>query len=163
MSRPPKKAAVNQRDGDENQSPSDPQRSFCCRDPPGSEETRPLRGESESQRWFSRVSLLEPCVCLAHGSSKGPERKEEAGSQQAFSAKGGRDLARTPWHGHNARRDGSTQGPCRDTRRSSSGAKKKRRLSGAAEQDGRESGSEAEGKIETDFLAGVEIKDEQMI
>lgn len=39
----------------------------------------------------------------------------------------------------------------------------KQRLSGATEEDGRETRSEAEGKIETDFLAGVEIKDEQMI
>lgn len=37
------------------------------------------------------------------------------------------------------------------------------RLSGATEEDGRESRSEAEGKIETDFLAGVEIMDGQMI
>lgn len=36
-------------------------------------------------------------------------------------------------------------------------------LSGAAEEDGTETRSEAEGKIETDFLAGVEIIEGQMI
>lgn len=36
-------------------------------------------------------------------------------------------------------------------------------LSGASEDDGRESRSEAEGKIATDFLAGVVIIEEQMI
>lgn len=39
----------------------------------------------------------------------------------------------------------------------------KRRRSGATEEDWGECRSEAEGKIETDFLAGVEIKEEQMI
>lgn len=37
------------------------------------------------------------------------------------------------------------------------------RLSGATGEDGREIGSEAEGKIETDFLAGVKIIEGQMI
>lgn len=37
------------------------------------------------------------------------------------------------------------------------------RLSGATGDDRREIRAEAEGKIETDFLAGVEIIDRQMI
>lgn len=37
------------------------------------------------------------------------------------------------------------------------------KLSGAAGEDGKETRSEAEGKIETDFLAGVEIIEGQMI
>lgn len=37
------------------------------------------------------------------------------------------------------------------------------KLSGAAEEDGKETRAEAEGKIETDFLAGVEIIEGQMI
>jgi len=36
-------------------------------------------------------------------------------------------------------------------------------LGGATEEEGRETRSEAEGKIETDFLAGVEIMDGQMM
>lgn len=39
----------------------------------------------------------------------------------------------------------------------------KMKLSGAAEEDGKETRSEAEGKIETDFLAGVEIIEGQMM
>lgn len=61
---------------------------------------------------------------------------------------------------HNAWWDGSAQEPP-DTERSCLGPNQ--HLSGATEDDGRETRSEAEGKIETDFLAGVEIKDGQMI
>lgn len=61
---------------------------------------------------------------------------------------------------HNACWDGSVQEPPdRDT--SSLGWNQ--HLSGDTENEGRGTRSEAEGKIETDFLAGVEIIDEQMI
>lgn len=94
------------------------------------------------------------------GALEKAQRKEKTGSRQVFAAIRGVSWHTGSWHGHNAWWDGSTQRP-RDRGRGCLGPNS--RLSGASEEDGRETGSEAEGKIETDFLAGVEIIDGQMI
>lgn len=102
---------------------------------------------------------LSPCV-FGTQASKRSKRKGEAGSQQAFSAKGGVTWQELLGMGT---MHGGMEAP-RSLRKQRGAARgQKQRLSGATEEDGRESRSEAEGKIETDFLAGVEIKDEQMI
>lgn len=98
---------------------------------------------------------LKP-VCLAHCPQKRSKRKEDAGSQQAFSEAGGVTWQELLGMGT---MHGGMEAP-RSLRKQRGAARgQKRRLSGATEEDGRESRSEAEGKIETDFLAGVEIKD----
>lgn len=53
---------------------------------------------------------------------------------------------------------GGMEAPWSLRKRKGAARSQKRRPSGAKEKDSRESGSEAGEKIETDFLAGVEIK-----
>ncbi len=110
------------------------------------------------ERCFLCIPTWALCV-FGTGASKARKRKEKTGSRQVFCAKGVW-TGTNSWHGHNAWWDGSAQEPP-DRDRSCLGPNQ--RLSGATEEDGRESRSEAEGKIETDFLAGVEIIDGQKI
>lgn len=92
------------------------------------------------------------------GIRRARKKRERRGSQQVFGVKRG-----VSWHKPLARAQcmaGRRVHEPLDTEKPL-GAKVK--LSGAAEEDGTETRSEAEGKIETDFLAGVEIIEGQMI
>lgn len=99
-------------------------------------------------------------VCLAHCPQKGPKEKRTQGHNKHSARTGGVTWQELLGMGT---MHGGLEAP-RSLRKQRGAARgQKRRLSGATEEDGRESRSEAEGKIETDFLAGVEIKEQQMI
>lgn len=97
-------------------------------------------------------------MCLVQGPQKSANEKKRQGHDK-YSVLKGCELAQTLGTGT---MHGGMAAP-RSLLTETEAAWPDQRLSGATEEDGRESRSEAEGKIETDFLAGVEIMDGQMI
>ena len=103
---------------------------------------------------FFCVSLLGFCVCLAQGPQRSAKERKE-GCHNYLGLQGlelAQALGMDTIHGRMAAssRDRSCLGLYQH-------------LGGATAEEGRETRSEAEGKIETDFLAGVEIMDGQMM